>query len=538
MDEDIRKEHRADEPDSADAESGLNRLDSMNGLDKLDRVNRRTFIKVSALAGMAGAAGAAGIAASGCDSAGEMDGSSGDGNPGGAGGTGGSGGAQATSGGAQATSGGAQATSGGAGDSAGGLTSAGGDPDAIAADLRDNVYTRLLGVRPHVGAHEHLSSMGGSRMPAEVMAAMTEANRYFVDMAELHDAAGRRIAEIMGAEAALVSSGAFATMLVGAAGVLTGSDEERMRLLPNPTWPKVECLFQTAHRFFYDNVFGLAGMKLVEAGTRAEYEAAITDRTALLVGLAYIEHQTRGVPPFPVRHRQEHDPETLMPLEIIEIGRRRGVPVMIDLASNLPPKENLTRYLEAGADLVVVSGGKGIRGPNSTGILAGRADLIEAARMQNAPNNGIGTGAEGRQGGDRRPGRRAGAVRGPRRGRGDRRLEREGPLAGGSAAGHRRPGSPLRAQHPRLPRRGTALGRGGDSPVPGRRGPALARGRPEDHLRRSGSAHAAARGRRSRTRGPQAAGTVHHGKLKDCRKEGHGRRKAERKRRAWRSAGR
>ena len=196
----------------------------------------------------------------------------------------------------------------------------------------------------------------------------------------------------MGAEAALVSSGAFAAMLVGAAGVLTGSDQDRMRLLPNPTWPKVECLFQTAHRFFYDNVFGFAGMKLVEAGTRAEYEAAITDRTALLVGLAYIEHQTRGVPPFPVRHRQEHDPETLMPLEIIEIGKRRGVPVMIDLASNLPPKENLTRYLEAGADLVVVSGGKGIRGPNSTGILAGRADLIEAARMQNAPVNGIGRG--------------------------------------------------------------------------------------------------------------------------------------------------
>ena len=365
MDEDIRENQGVDEPDSAEAENDLDRLDQLDrldDLDKLDRVDRRTFIKVSALAGMAGAAG---VATSGCSSAGEMDGSSGDAGAGGAGVAGGSGGE---------------------------LAGTGGDLDAIAADLRDNVYTRLLGVRPHVGAHEHLSSMGGSRMPAEVMDAMVEANRYFVDMAELHEAAGRRIAEIMGAEAALVSSGAFATMLVGAAGVLTGSDEERMGLLPNPTWPKVECLFQTAHRFFYDNVFGLAGMKLVEAGTRAEYEAAITDRTALLVGLAYIEHQTRGVPPFPVRHRQEHDPETLMPLEIIEIGRRRGVPVMIDLASNLPPKENLTKYLEAGADLVVVSGGKGIRGPNSTGILAGRADLIEAARMQNAPNNGIGRG--------------------------------------------------------------------------------------------------------------------------------------------------
>ena len=130
----------------------------------------------------------------------------------------------------------------------------------------------------------------------------------------------------------------------------------------------------------------------MEAGTRAEYEAAITDNTALLVGLAYMEGQTRGVPPFPVRHRLEHDPETLMPMDIIEIGNRRGVPVMIDFASSLPPKANLTRFLEAGADLVVVSGGKGIRGPNSTGILAGRKDLIEAARMQNAPNNAIGRG--------------------------------------------------------------------------------------------------------------------------------------------------
>lgn len=266
------------------------------------------------------------------------------------------------------------------------------DPDLLAADLKDNVYTRMLGVRPHIGAHEHLTSMGGARMPSEVMDVMNEANRYFVDMEELHDAAGKRIAEIMGAEDALVTSGAFGAMLVGAAATLTRTDRERMKLLPNPTWPKVECLFQKAHRFFYDNVFGFAGMKLVEATTRAEYESAITERTALLVGLAYIEKQTRGIPPFPVRHRRAPDPETLMPIEIIKIGKDRGVPVMIDLASDLPPKANLTKYLQAGADLVVVSGGKGIRGPNSTGILAGRADLIQAARMQNAPASGIGRG--------------------------------------------------------------------------------------------------------------------------------------------------
>ena len=314
--------------------------------DQTPELNRRTFLTISAIAG------AAGIAATGCNG---MSGMSGD-------------------------SGAAPADAGPS------------DPESVAADLQDNVYTRMLGVRPHVGAHSHLSSMGGSRMPPEVMEAMTEANRFFVDMQDLHEAAGRRIADIAGAEDALVSSGAFAALLVGAAGVLTGTDEERMAALPRPTWPKVECLFQTPHRFFYDKVFQYAGMTLVEADTRQAYEAAITDRTALLVGLAFIEHQNTGRPPFPAKYREPTPAETLMPEEIIEIGKGKGVPVMIDMASDVRPIRNLRRYLEMGADLVIVSGGKALRGPNSSGILAGRGDLVEAARMQNAPNNGIGRG--------------------------------------------------------------------------------------------------------------------------------------------------
>ena len=325
-----------------------------DGKDRIDEdirspeLNRRGFLKIGALAGVAGVAAAScgGMSVPGSDSA------SGD----------------------------------------GAETGAASDPDAVSADLQDNVYTRLLGVRPHIGAHSHLSSMGGSRMPPEVMEAMTEANGFFVDMQDLHEAAGRRIAEIVGSEDALISSGAFAALLVGAAGVLTGTDEERMAVLPRPTWPKVECLFQTPHRFFYDKVFQYAGMTLVEADTRQAYEAAITDRTALLVALTFIEHQNTGRPPFPAKYREPTPPETLMPEEIIEIGKRKGVPVMIDMASDVRPIRNLKRYIEMGADLVIVSGGKALRGPNSSGILAGRGDLIEAARLQNAPNNGIGRG--------------------------------------------------------------------------------------------------------------------------------------------------
>ncbi len=355
-----------------------------DGKDRIDEdirspeLNRRGFLKIGALAGVAGVAAAScgGMSVPGSDSA------SGD----------------------------------------GAETGAASDPDAVSADLQDNVYTRLLGVRPHIGAHSHLSSMGGSRMPPEVMEAMTEANGFFVDMQDLHEAAGRRIAEIVGSEDALISSGAFAALLVGAAGVLTGTDEERMAVLPRPTWPKVECLFQTPHRFFYDKVFQYAGMTLVEADTRQAYEAAITDRTALLVALTFIEHQNTGRPPFPAKYREPTPPETLMPEEIIEIGKRKGVPVMIDMASDVRPIRNLKRYIEMGADLVIVSGGKALRGPNSSGILElfttgsgprgphrSRA-VAERAEQRHRP------GTQGRQGGDRRSHRRGGAVHRNRRG--------------------------------------------------------------------------------------------------------------------------
>ncbi|MBM3264580.1 MAG: hypothetical protein FJY97_14295 [candidate division Zixibacteria bacterium] len=272
------------------------------------------------------------------------------------------------------------------------LTPLSSDPEAIAAALRDNVYTQLLGVRPHIGAHEHLSRLSGSRMPDEVIRAMTEANRFFVDMHELTRAAGKRIAEIMGAEDAVVTSGGFSALMIGGAASLTGTDPEKIKALPFPTWPKQECLFQKAHRFVYDPAFRYVGMKIVEADTRKAFEEAITDRTALLVGLAFIEKQNEVRPPFPVKRRAPRPSETLLPEEIIEIGNRKGIPVLIDMASDLPPVSNLTRFIKAGADLVAVSGGKAVRGPNSTGFLAGRKDLIEAARLHNAPNGGIGRG--------------------------------------------------------------------------------------------------------------------------------------------------
>lgn len=266
------------------------------------------------------------------------------------------------------------------------------DPDALEARYRDNIYTRLLGVRPHVPAHEHVSRLGGGRMDAEVIAAMAEANEFFVDMNELLEAAGARIAERLGTEAALVTAGGFSAMVLGAAGCLTGTDPERAHALPLPTWPRRECLIQTPHRFGYDRAYRDAGMTIVEAETREDFRAALSDRTAMIAALATAERQTMFAPPAPVDWAPAPGPEVMTVREQIEIGRAAGVPVLVDMASDLPTGVGLVEFVEAGADLIVISGGKGIGGPQSSGILAGRADLVEAARLNASPNDGIGRG--------------------------------------------------------------------------------------------------------------------------------------------------
>ena len=260
------------------------------------------------------------------------------------------------------------------------------------ASLGANIYTRLLGVRPHLGAHEHITTLGGSRMPAEVLSAMAEANDYFVDMHELTAAAGGRVAQLMGAEDALVTCGAFSAMILGAAACLTGTDPEKIGSLPHPNWPQRECLIQTEHRFSYDRAYRAAGMSIVEASTREDVAAKINENTAMIAVLVAVEKQREFGPPLPRESATDHGEHVIMPEEFIEIGKRAGVPVLVDMASDLPPAENLSRFISAGADLVTISGGKGIRGPQSTGILAGRADLIEAARLHASPNGNLGRG--------------------------------------------------------------------------------------------------------------------------------------------------
>ena len=237
-------------------------------------------------------------------------------------------------------------------------------------------YFKELGVRPFINAAGTFTDMTASLMPPEVMTAINYASKQFVPLNELHDRVGERIATLVKAEAAMVSSGAASAMTLGTAGVLTGGDPKKIVDLPNLVDMKSEVIMQKAHRFGYDHAVRNCGVKIVEVETAAELEAAITPQTAMM--LFYNNNNSVG------KIRDE---------EFVQLGKKHGVVTMNDCAADVPPVENLWQYTAMGFDLVVFSGGKGIRGPQSAGLLLGRKDLIAAARANAAPNgNAIGRG--------------------------------------------------------------------------------------------------------------------------------------------------
>ena len=211
------------------------------------------------------------------------------------------------------------------------------------------------------------------------MEVMTDAATVLVELGELNDKAGEVIAGLTGAEAGFVRSGAAGGLVLQAAACIAGKDPVKIHRLPDSHGMKNEIIIQNMHRFHYDQAYRAAGGKLVEIGHSKgifawELEGAINENTA---AVAYL------FGPFTSRRA--------LPLaEVCRIADQHGVPVIVDGASTLPPRENLRRYLEDGADMVVFSGGKGVRGPQGSGILFGRKDLIEAAAANASPNQFLG----------------------------------------------------------------------------------------------------------------------------------------------------
>jgi L-seryl-tRNA(Ser) seleniumtransferase len=243
---------------------------------------------------------------------------------------------------------------------------------------------RRLGVRPVIHGAGTTTRYGGSRLRLEVLETMREASQTLVNLDELNEAAGSAIARMLGAEAAFVTAGASAGLVLQAAACIAGDDPAKITRLPDTRGMRNEIVIQRAHRFAYDQAYRVAGGVLVEIGLARrtqpfELEEAITERTA---AIAYL------ISPFT-------SPPGVLPLDqVLAIAHRRGVPVIVDAASMLPPRENLTKFLRLGADLVSFSGGKGIRGPQSTGILAGRRDLVRAAALNASPNQALGRAAK------------------------------------------------------------------------------------------------------------------------------------------------
>ena len=242
------------------------------------------------------------------------------------------------------------------------------------------VYQRL-GIARIINAAGSITRLGGTRTRPETLELMAQAARVMVNIDDLNRAAGQEVARLTGAEAGFVCSGAAGGLLLQAAACIAGNDPVKMRQLPDTTGLKNEIVIHTMHRFPYDQAYRAAGARMVEFGDYLyahpwQLEGAINERTA---AVAYL------CSPF--------SSNKVMPLErVCEIAHAHDVPVIVDAASMLPPRENLYRFLRAGADMVVYSGGKGVRGPQGSGILVGRPDLIEAAATQASPAQFLGRG--------------------------------------------------------------------------------------------------------------------------------------------------
>ena len=230
-------------------------------------------------------------------------------------------------------------------------------------------YLRELGVEPVINAAGYLTALGGALMPPEVADVMRQGANAFVPFYDLYRNAGVRSAELIRVEAAMVSAGAASAATLAAAACMTGVDKDKVHQLPDTTGMKFEVIIQKNHRQGYDHAPRASGAKLVVVETEEEFRAAFNENTAMVYQLAA------------ERHFGKREPGQVPMEKAIAIAHEHGVPFFVDAADEAPPKSNLRHYLDQGADLVCFSGGKGVLGPSSTGLLLGRKDLIEAAMM-------------------------------------------------------------------------------------------------------------------------------------------------------------
>jgi L-seryl-tRNA(Ser) seleniumtransferase len=239
-------------------------------------------------------------------------------------------------------------------------------------------YFKDLNIRTFINAAGTYTAMTGSLMLPEVMQAIQYASKEYVFLDELQDKVGARIASLVKTEYAVVTSGAFSAITLGLTGVLSGDDDKKAAQIPHlaGTGMKTEVIMQKAHDIPYAHALKNTGVKVIMVETREELEKAINDQTAMLFFV----------------NANNFDGKIQVE-EFLQIAKAHNIPTMIDCAADVPPVENLWRYTQMGYDMACFSGGKGIRGPQSAGLLLGKEKYIKAARLSMAPRgNTVGRG--------------------------------------------------------------------------------------------------------------------------------------------------
>lgn len=235
---------------------------------------------------------------------------------------------------------------------------------AIGKDPRQNVYTRL-GVKTVINCRGTWTYLSGSLEFPEVSQAQVEAAQHFVNMLELQRAVGRRLAELTGAESGMITSGAAGAMAAATAGCMAGSNDKYIWQLPDTTGLKHEVIMMGG-RSAFDSAIRLTGAKLVLTFSPEELANAINENTAMIYTTDLGEKLQRQ----------------------LTIAKDHKTPLLLDDAAGIPPAENAKLYARMGIDLYAFSGGKGLCGPQCSGLLLGRRDLIEAALMNCSPREG------------------------------------------------------------------------------------------------------------------------------------------------------
>jgi len=236
-------------------------------------------------------------------------------------------------------------------------------------------YYEMLGLVPFINAAGTYTILSASTMPDEVQAAVALAAKKPVHLLELHEAAGTYLAQKLRCGGALVTSGAAAGLTLGTAACMTLGTKEAIVSIPTDlSGLKNEVIVQKAHRYEYDHAMRNCGVKVVEVQTLEQYQNAFTDKTVMTNFFNAVDA--------PIGRE-----------DWVRVAHQHSVPCFNDAAADVPPISNLWNYTQMGFDLVAFSGGKGMRGPQCTGLLLGRKDLIDAARLNNSPNsNAVGRG--------------------------------------------------------------------------------------------------------------------------------------------------